>query len=329
MTQDLLIGISGGGVVDTDQDSPDVDSIFRRVKEAGVFDYIERSPPPLQVDEFRRAVDKHGIPLLSGSFFYMLGRDEPLMEWHVRIAASFGGRALNMQIMVRDADGNRVTDQRLAETFLWISEIGAKLGVMPCFEIHVNMWSERFARVIAVGDLVERRGGEFNITFDHSHVIFKIGNEGELDVENNREDIAAGKLELDPSKPNNISDLLIARNWVSHAHARSAVPNNPVNTQARHPDGRFGRGIQYPFIAPAPGEYHAAWDEALLEPWKEVLRRMMRHRLRTPSSRLRQITVEMIPGIDYGAGAKYSIFDHSVAIARWLRATWGEVKAEG
>ncbi len=326
MTQDLLIGISGGGVVDTDRDSPDVDSIFRRVKEAAVFDYIERSPPPLQVDEFRRAVDKHGIPLLSGSFFYTLGRDEPLMEWHLRIAAGFGGRALNMQIMVRDAEGNRVTDRRLAETYLWISEIGAKLGVMACFEIHVNMWSERFARVIAVGDLVERRGGEFNITFDHSHVIFKIGNEGELDVEDNRADIAAGKLELDPYKPNNISDLLIARNWVSHAHARSAVPNNPVNTPARHPDGRFGRGIQYPFIHPAPGEYHAPWDETLLEPWKDVLRRMMRHRLHTPSSRLRQITVEMIPGIDYGAGAKYSIFEHSVAIARWLRATWGEIK---
>ena len=118
MTQDLLIGISGGGVVDTDRDSPDVDSIFRRVKEAAVFDYIERSPPPLQVDEFRRAVDKHGIPLLSGSFFYTLGRDEPLMEWHLRIAAGFGGRALNMQIMVRDAEGNRVTDRRLAETYL-------------------------------------------------------------------------------------------------------------------------------------------------------------------------------------------------------------------
>jgi hypothetical protein len=329
MTQDLLIGISGGGVVDTDQDSPDVNSIFRRVKEAGVFDYIERSPPPLQVDEFLRAVDTHGIPLLCGSFFYMLGRDEPLMEWHLRIAARCGGRALNMQIMVRDADGNRVTDQRLADTFLWISEIGARLGVMPCFEIHVNMWSERFARVIAVGDLVERRGGAFNITFDHSHVIFKIGNQKELDVEDNRADIAAGKLELDPYKPNNISDLLIARNWVSHAHARSAVPNNPVNTQARHPDGRFGRGIQYPFIQPAPGTYHAAWDETLLEPWKDVLRRMMRHRLRTPSSRLGQITVEMIPGIDYGAGATYSIFEHSVAIARWLRSTWDEIKAAG
>ncbi len=329
MAQDLLIGISGGGVVHTDRDAPDVDTIFRMVKEAGVFDYVERSPPPLQVDEFRRAVDRHGIPLQAGSFFYMLGRDEPLMEWHLRIAASFGGKALNMQIMVRDAAGQRVSDQRLADTFLWISEIGAKLGVMACFEIHVNMWSERFTRVLAVGELVERRGGEFNITFDHSHVIFKIGNERELGVEHNDEDIAAGRLELDPYKVNNISDLLIARNWVSHAHARPAVPNNPLNVWAKHPDGRFGRGIQYPFLRPAEGEWHAEWDAARLEPWKEVLRRMMWHRRRHPGSRLRQITVEMIPGIDYGAGAKYSIFEHSIAVAQWLRRTWEEIKAAG
>ncbi len=327
--EDLLIGVSGGGVLHTDQHVPDVDTIFAMVKDSGAFDYIERSPPPLQIDEFRRASEKHGVPLAAGSFFYMLGRDEPLMEWHLRIAKTFGGRAQNMQILVHDVDGKRVTDQRLADTFLWISEIGAKLGVMPCFEIHVNMWSERFTRVAAVGDLVERRGGEFNITFDHSHVIFKIGNEKELGVENNREDIAAGKLELDPTKPGNISDLWISRNWVSHAHARAAVPNNPVNVWAKHPDGSFGRGIQYPFIRPAPGQWHSDWDESLLEPWKEVLRRMMRHRVANPASRLRQITVEMIPAVDYGAGAKYSIFDNAVAIAQWLRQSWHEIKATG
>jgi hypothetical protein len=178
-----------------------------------------------------------------------------------------------------------------------------------------------------VAELVERREVPFNITFDHSHVIFKIGNEGELDVEDNRADIAAGRLELDPYRPGNVSDLWIDRNWVSHAHARPAVPGNPVNTWAKHPDGRFGRGIQYPFLRPAPGEWHAEWDESRLEPWKEVLRRMMWHKASHPDSRLRMITVEMIPGIDYGAGAKYSIFDHSVAVARWLRGAWAEIKA--
>ena len=327
MASDLLFGISGGGVLHTDAHTPSVDTIFAMVKDSGAFDYIERSPPPLQVDEFRRAAQTHGVPLMSGSFFYVLGRDEPLMEWHLRIGRDLGSRAQNTQIMVHDADGKRVTDEKLAETYLWISEIGDRLGVTPCFEVHVNMWSERFTRVAKVAELVEKRGVPFNITLDHSHVIFKIGNLHERDIEENGADIDAGLLELDPFKPGNVCDLWIDRNWVRHSHARPAIPDNPVNLWAKHPNGRFGRGIQYPFFQPGPGEYLAHWDENRLEAWKEVLRRQMRHHARNPASRLRQITVEMIPGIDYGAGHKYSIFDHSVAVAKWLRQTWAEIKA--
>jgi hypothetical protein len=326
MARDLLIGISGGGVLHTDAHVPDTDTIFRMVKEAGVFDYVERSPPPLQLNEFRAAADRHGVPLLAGSYYYVLGRDEPLLEWHLRIGRNFGARAQNVQITVRDADGIRVTDERLAETYLRFAELGEKLGVTPCFEVHVNMWSERFTRVARVAELVEAKGAKFNITLDHSHVIFKIGNLHERHVEDNGADIDAGLLELDPAKPGNVCDLWIGRNWVRHAHARPAVPDNPVNLWARHPDGSFGRGIQYPFVQPAPGEYLAPWDGARLEPWKEVLRRLMRHHATDPASRLEQITVEMIPGIDYGAGHRYSIFDHSVAVAGWLRRTWNDIK---
>ena len=327
MATDLLFGISGGGVLHTDADTPSVDTIFAMVKDSGAFDYIERSPPPLQVDEFRRAVQTHGVPLMSGSFFYVLGRDEPLMEWHLRIGRDLGSKAQNTQIMVHDADGRRVTDEKLAETYLWISEIGDRLGVTPCFEVHVNMWSERFTRVAKVAELVEKRGVPFNITLDHSHVIFKIGNFHERDIEDNGADIDAGLLELDPFKPGNICDVWIDSNWVRHSHARPAIPDNPVNLWAKHPNGRFGRGIQYPFFQPGPGEYPAAWDESRLEAWKEVLRRQMRHHASTPASRLRQITVEMIPGIDYGAGHTYSIFEHSVAVAKWLRQTWTEIES--
>ena len=51
------------------------------------------------------------------------------------------------------------------------------------------------------------------------------------------------------------------------------------------------------------------------------------HHASDPNSRLGQVTVEMIPGIDYGAGARYSIFDHSVAVARWLRSAWENAAA--
>ncbi len=311
----LLIGIAGGGILHTDAEIPDIDTQFRMVRDSGAFDYIERSPPTGQLDAYQRASRETGVPLLAGGFFYVIGRDEPLLEWHLRIGQECGMRVQNVQVMLRDAAGNRVSDEQVAAFYLRAAELGERLGVTPCLEVHVNMWSERFARVAGVAALVEARGAAFNMTLDHSHVIFKIDNPPELAIEDNRADLDAGRIILDPFTPGNVCDLWIGHGWVRHAHARPAVPNNPVNIWARHPDGRFGRGIQYPFLPIAPGEWHAEWDEARLEPWKQVLRRLLAH----PGSRPRQITVEMIPGIDYGAGAKYSIFEHSIAVADWIR----------
>ena len=110
-----------------------------------------------------------------------------------------------------------------------------------------------------------------------------------------------------------------------HAHARAAIPNNPKNTAAKHPDGSFGRGVQYPFFEPEPGQYVADWNESRLEPWKEVVRQLFRYHADHDDSPLGQISTEFIPGPDYGAGHGYSIFDQSQACARWLRETWQEL----
>jgi hypothetical protein len=144
----------------------------------------------------------------------------------------------------------------------------------------------------------------------------------EQQVQGLADDVAAGRVILDPALPGNVAKRWIDANYVHHAHARAAVPANPVNTWARHPDGRFGRGIQYPFIAPGPGEYLAEWDEARLEPWKRVVRDLFAHHATRPASPIRQISCEHIPGIDYGAGHKYSIFENNVACGRWLREAW-------
>ena len=37
---------------------------------------------------------------------------------------------------------------------------------------------------------------------------------------------------------------------------------------------------------------------------------------------------ELLIGIAEAGGAKYSIFEHSVARADWLRSTWKQVQAE-
>ena len=325
MTRDLPIGCAGNGVLHTDREVPDIDTRFRMVREAGVFDYYDKSPPMGEVDQYLAASARHGVPIRATGFFYVLGRDEPLLEWNLRVAAQAGALVHNVQIMTRKLDGSLATDAEVAECYLRAYDTGQGLGVDPCLEVHISMWSEHLGRVERVGRLVEARGIPFNMTLDHSHVIFKIDNPKEQAVQGMTAEIEAGRLVLDPFTPGNVCQIWIEAGWVRHAHARAAVPNNPVNVWARHPDGTFGRGVQYPFIRPQPGEWHSDWDEARLEPWKEVVRQLLAWHARHPESRLGQVSTEFIPPPDYGGGAKYSIFEQNVACAQWLRDTWREI----
>lgn len=321
MTKELLIGIQEAGVMNTVWNEFDLDTRFRMVKDAGVFDYYDKTPTQNDAAQFRRAADKYNLPLTAGGWFYTLGRDEPLLQWHLQMAREYGTRVHNVQILTNDRDGRPVTDRQVAEIYLWAAEIGEKCGVVPSFEVHVNMWSEHFARVERVAKLVKRHGVDFNMTLDHSHVIFKIDNPAEQDVQNMRADIESGVLELDPFKSGNVCQHWIDANYVRHMHARSAAPNGPKNIWAMF-DGKPGRGIQYPFIRPKPGEWHSDWAADKLEPWKEVVRQLLKHHATDPKSRLATISTEFIPWPDYGGGAKYSLFEHSIACAQWIRGEW-------
>jgi len=161
----------------------------------------------------------------------------------------------------------------------------------------------------------------FNMTLDHSHVIFKMDNPEEQEVQHMRADIESGKLELDPFRHGNVCQRWIDANYVRHAHARAAIPNGPQNVWAMI-EGKPGRGIQYPFVRPKSGEWHSEWDAEKLEPWKEVVRQLLKHHASDPDSKLATISTEFIPWPDYGAGAKYSLFEHSIACAEWIRAEW-------
>jgi hypothetical protein len=325
----LPIGIQTNGVMHTDAEpAPDIDTKFRMVKEAGVFDYVDKTPPREEIGEFLKASAKYGLPIRAGGFYYMIGRDEELLEANLRLGKELGSSVHNVQIFTHNAEGRIVSDRELIDTYRRAYALGDKLGVVPCIEVHVNMWSEDFRRVAPIGRAIEAEGMKFNMTLDHSHVIFKIDNPDEQEILDIRADVESGKLVLDPSKPGNVTDQWIAAGWVRHCHARAAIPNNPRNTRARYEDGRPGRGIQYPFVKPGPQEWHAAWDEAKLEPWKQVVRSLLRFHAANPGSVLGQISTEFIPALDYGMGARYSIFEQGVACARWLRETWEEIVAE-
>ena len=320
--KELLIGIQEAGVMHTLWNEFDTFAKFKMVKESGVFDYLDKTPTPFDGPIYKRAIEQFDLPLTAGGWFYLLGRDEPLLEWHLRMAREYGTCVHNVQIFTHHRDGHPVSDQEVADAYLWAHEIGEREGVRVCFEVHVNMWSEHYGRVERVAELVERVGVTFNMTLDHSHVIFKMDNPEEQAVQDMRADIEAGILELDPFKPGNVSSRWIAANYVAHTHARPAIPNGPVNIWAKDPDGHYGRGIQYPFLQTNSEEYHQTWDGTKLEPWKEVVRQLLRHHATSPDSRLATISTELIPWPDYGGGAKYSLFEHSVAVATWIRQEW-------
>lgn len=326
MGKELLVGITGNAVTYTDRDDFDVDTRFRMASEAG-FDYYDKTPPEGEMDIYRRASEKHRLPIRAGGFYYTRGRDEALLEKHLRNARALGSKVQNIQIRTLDATGKPVTDEDVASSYLHAVELGDRIGVVPSFEVHINMWSEHFGRVSRVGERVEARGVKFNITLDHSHVIFKIDNPREQEVQGMRADVEAGRVILDPFVPGNVAGEWIARNYVCHAHARPAVPANPVNILAKHPDGSYGRGVQYPFIEPAPGQWHAPWDAERLAPWKEVVRQLLSHHATRADSALGQISMEIIPATDYGAGAGYSLLDNNIACAHWIRETWATLQS--
>lgn len=323
----LLIGITGNSVVHTDADQFDLETRFRMVRDAGVFDYYERSPPPGELDAHRRLSERFGVPIRAGGFYYTLGRDEALLEWHLHIGHELGAKVQNVQLSHRDAHGVPLTDERVAAAYLRAFEIGAALGVIPCFEVHVNMWSEHFGCIERVADLVERAGLSFNITLDASHVIFKIGNPREQMVQGLHDDVTAGRIVLDPFDSRSVTERWISRDLVGHAHARPAAPNNPINIWGRHPDGTPGRGIQYPFTRPPDGTWHSQWSEAALLPWKRVMLSLLGFHATRGSRQLLHISTEIIPFADYGAGARYSLFEDSVACACWLRNSWAALRA--
>ena len=317
---ELKLGITEASIMHTDTDEPfDLETRFRMVKESGVYDYYDKTPPEDQEDEYLAMSEKYQVPILAGGWFYQLGKDEQLLKSNLALGGRLGSKVHNTQIFWRHHDGHEVTNEEVMAIYLQAAEWGEQAGCTPTFEVHINMWSEDFRRVSQVADLVEKHGVPFKMTLDHSHVIFKIDNEPELKMFGLADALAAGELILDPALAGNICQEWIDRGFVYHTHARASVPKNPRNTFQEDHKGRPGRGVQYPFIEPEPGQYvEAVWREERLEPWKQVIRNLLESQSQLDGTST--ISTEFIPFPDYGGGHKYSIWENSVACATWIRA---------
>ncbi|MDN7583271.1 xylose isomerase [Burkholderia orbicola] len=329
MAEPILIGVNLDGVLEHDGLPPPTPAErFRRVAAAGVFDYIEKNPVRGEdLSPYFALVDRHALPIRVIGGIWCAGRDEAHVAEIVAAGARFGSTVLNCQLHARHADGHLLSDREVADFYLRAYALGEPVDCLPSLEVHVDMWSEDFMRVARVAQLVEQAGAPFRITLHHSHLLFKIGNRAELDASGLRESADGGHALLDPASPAAIYTDWIARGWVRHAHARSVTPNNPENRWMRRADGSPGRGIQYPFVAPAPGAYHGEWRADALDTWKAALRQLLRTQAHARPPLLEQISCEFIPFPDYGGGARYSIFDNNVACAHWLRDTWHALAA--
>ncbi|VTU36011.1 xylose isomerase [Variovorax sp. PBL-E5] len=330
---ELLIGCSGRGVRASSPSAPvtmeehPIDTQFAMVKESGVFDYLARLPSRGNLDPYLAAMRKHDLRIEQPTWYYLLGRDEALLRDNLLICSEVGVRHHNIMTFTHHADGHALSDQEVVDHYLDTYDFGMARGVEPSFEVHVNMWTEQFKRVAEVANAVQARGIPFNFTMDYSHATFKIGNPAELEISGVREEVEDGRIVLDPFEKGSLCAQWLAQGIVRLVQFRPAGPNQPPNVWARNEDGSATRGIQYPMMRPAPGEWHSPWHAYLLEPSKEALRKALAHHLGDPASRLRCVTTELIDMPDYGMGAKYDLFEQNVEAARFVRRTWQRTQA--
>ena len=329
LSKSFLLGCNGRGAQHQPGSPPPIDDQFRMVKESGVFDYFDRMPQPGEENEYVKASKKHDLPMLTGLWTYTLGKDEALLQSNLELTHDTGGLCHNIMIFENHADGHRLSDQEIVDAYLWTYDYAQALGIEITFEVHIYMWSEDVRRVNLVADMVATKGIPFNFLLDHSHVLLKLENPEEQERCGIREAVDSGELLLDPFEPGNIVDDWISRNMTLWHAVRPVAPNGPKNLLALDADGNPGRACQYPFMRPRVGEFHADWYAYKVEPCKEITRKLLQYHHDTPESRLRFITTEIIDLIDYGEGAKYSLFEQSVAIAEWIRSTWKKIESAG
>ncbi|WP_426078751.1 xylose isomerase [Janthinobacterium sp. PSPC3-1] len=316
----MAIGINIDGVLEHDGlPALSFDERFARVANAGVFDYAEVNLwPGDDVLPVIRASEGHGVPIGVMGGIFCLG-DDTLPEYAARngAAAALGCRVFNCQVFARDQTGVALTLQRMGEFYLRLMEIGVRSGCLPSLEVHVDMWTEQFGRVAELGDWLERRGVPLRLTLDHSHLLFKLGDQEELALCGLAGLDDGGHALLHPDSATSLYAQWLARGWVVHAHARSVQSPGVPNPWMRRGE-LAGRGIQYPFTAPAPGSYHGPWDESELAPWKLAVTQLLDWKKAHRGSPLAQISCEFIPFADYGGASRYSILEQNVACARWL-----------
>jgi hypothetical protein len=309
-----------------------VDEQFRLLHETGLWDAMDRIPvDDDQLKQYLKASEKYNLPVLSGSWTYVLGKDEETLKSNLIRAREVGSKFHNLMVWAKHADGHYVTDQEVADSYLHTYDLAEPHGLTISYEGHVDMWSEDFRRVTKVAEMVRSRGIPFNFCMDYSHCIFKIENEVEHAVSQMRGDKESIR-KLDPYNDDSFADEWLNQNMVVWTQVRPAAPNGPRNWWAFETgpwDGlgfdRPGRSIQYPFSNPKPGEWHTdEWHAHKLSTTKELVRKVIDQYLAVDDSKMEIMTIDNINLAAYGTGWKYNMFADSCLVAKFVRELYAE-----
>lgn len=313
---------------------PRINEKFALLKEAQLWDFIDHIPIHFKlVDDYINASQKYNIPIYSGYGCYVWGNHEAEFKTNIELTQAVGAKYHNIMLAAKDIYKNYLSNEQVAQAYIYFYEYGLNKGITITFENHVDNWSEDYRRVLQVAGIVEKIGIPFKLAMDYSHCIFKIENEIESYISFKGDQEAVRK--LDPFNDDNYADEWLNKNLVHWGQIRPAVPNGPRNTWAietspweGHGFDRPGRGIQYPFSQPSKNEIpHNHWHAHKLACTKEVIRKLIDDFLYNPQSNLEIMTVDNINLCSYGLGWKYNMFKDSCLVAEYIREIFAERSA--
>lgn len=316
----LLIGINiDGAMIHDGEPERSPDERFNLLGRH--FDYVEKSLHKGEsLAPWLRASERADLPISVLGGVFMPGEDNLRAADIIHQAVQLDCHVVNCQIMPpASALTERHALEMIGELYLDLIEVGSKGDCLPSLEIHIDMWSERFVNVERLADWLEQRGAQLHLTIDHSHLLYRQGNQRELALAGLQYSNDNGWTELHPASEHALYREWLAKGRIIHAHARSVALNGADNPWSERSPGVAGRGVQYPFVAPPTNSYHQPWREKDLEPWKTAVRQLIAWKMSHPHAALKKISCEFIPFADYGGGARYSLIEQNIACAAWLR----------
>ncbi|MEY8877364.1 MAG: xylose isomerase [Leptothrix sp. (in: b-proteobacteria)] len=300
--------------------TPQAATRFAWVRHSGAFDYIEKNIDPGEdFAPYFDLVERHGVPIEVFGGIFCAGQDEARLRWGLATGGRLGSKLFNIQLYARHASGRPISDAQVVAFYQEALEHGAPVGCLPTLEVHVDMWSEDFQRVERIANRLAQSNTPLRLTLDHSHLIFKIGHADELALSGLSDAADGARAWLAPGHADTLYAMWLREGWVAHAHARSVAPGITHNAAMNRRRGLPGRAIQYPFVEPTAGSFHADWQEDALAPWKSAVTDLLGWRAQQPDRAPARISCEFIPFADYGGGGRYSIWANNLACAAWLR----------